>query len=60
MPRAVRESATHTFELSLRVDTVVPGAKGAVSIHPAFGEFGTAPFDFDPDTSNNTSALTVN
>nr|WP_203607307.1 hypothetical protein [Streptomyces sp. SID11385] len=60
LPRAVRESATHTFELSLRVDTVVPGAKGAVSIHPAFGEFGTAPFDFDPDTSNNTSALTVN
>ncbi|MER5990436.1 hypothetical protein [Streptomyces viridosporus] len=37
-----------------RIDTVVPGTTGAVSIHPEFGEFG-----FDPDTTNNTAVLAV-
>jgi hypothetical protein len=43
----------------VRVDTVVPGATGAVSIHPPFGEFGQHPFDFDPDLTNNTAILSV-
>ncbi|SCD69946.1 hypothetical protein GA0115251_119230 [Streptomyces sp. TverLS-915] len=60
LPYWVLENAQRTFALTLRVDTVVPGASGAVSIHPEFGEFGTAPLDFDPDTSNNTAVLTVN
>lgn len=49
-----------TFAFSVRVDTVVPGATGAVSIHPAYGEFGQYPFGFDPDLTNNTASLTVN
>ncbi|MFD7711522.1 hypothetical protein [Streptomyces sp. NPDC059786] len=49
-----------TFAFSVRVDTVVPGATGAVSIHPPYGEFGEYPFDFDPDLANNTAVLAVN
>ncbi|MDQ0792186.1 hypothetical protein [Streptomyces sp. B1I3] len=56
----VLEDARRTFAFSVRVDTVVPGATGAVSIHPAFGEFGEYPFDFDPDLTNNTAVLAVN
>ncbi|MFE6822148.1 CARDB domain-containing protein [Streptomyces sp. NPDC057690] len=56
----VLEDTQRTFAFSVRVDTVVPGATGAVSIHPSFGEFGQPPFDFDPDLTNNTAALTVN
>ena len=37
-----------------RIDTVVPGTTGAVSIHPEFGESG-----FDPDTTNNTAVLAL-
>ncbi|MFE7463201.1 hypothetical protein ACFU6R_03725 [Streptomyces sp. NPDC057499] len=56
----VLEDTQRTFAFSVRVDTVVPGATGAVSIHPAYGEFGTYPFDFDPDLTNNTAVLAVN
>ncbi|MEE1791141.1 hypothetical protein PUR28_10230 [Streptomyces sp. BE308] len=56
----VLEDTRRTFAFSVRVDTVVPGATGAVSIHPPYGEFGGFPFDFDPDLTNNTAALTVN
>ncbi|MFD6533150.1 hypothetical protein [Streptomyces sp. NPDC060184] len=60
LPYWVREDTRHTFTLSLRVTTVVPGATGAVSIHPGYGEFGAPPFGFDPDLTNNTAVLTVN
>ncbi|MGW1428861.1 hypothetical protein ACWD6K_09595 [Streptomyces sp. NPDC002431] len=56
----VMEDTQRTFAFSVRIDTVVPGATGAVSIHPVFGEFGTYPFDFDPDLANNTALLAVN
>ncbi|WP_326700976.1 CalY family protein [Streptomyces sp. NBC_01754] len=56
----VLEDTQRTFAFSVRVDTVLPGATGAVSIHPTFGEFGEYPFDFDPDLTNNTAVLTVN
>ncbi|MFG2350316.1 COG1361 family protein [Streptomyces phaeochromogenes] len=56
----VLEDTQRTFAFSVRVDTVVPGATGAVSIHPPFGEFGQYPFDFDPDLTNNTAVLAVN
>ncbi|MEU3618975.1 hypothetical protein ABZ725_42635 [Streptomyces sp. NPDC006872] len=56
----VLEDTQRTFAFSVSVDTVVPGATGAVSIHPTFGEFGQYPFDFDPDLTNNTAVLTVN
>ncbi|MFF2525280.1 COG1361 family protein [Streptomyces liangshanensis] len=60
LPYWVLEDTRHTLAFSVRVDTVVPGAAGAVSIHPAYGEFGTYPFGFDPDLTNNTAVLTVN
>lgn len=56
----VVQDTQRTFAFSLRVDTVVPGATGAVSIHPMFGEFGAYPFDFDPDATTNTAVLGVN
>ncbi|GAA2343658.1 hypothetical protein OKJ48_13720 [Streptomyces kunmingensis] len=60
LPYWVLEDTRRTFAFSVRVDTVVPGATGAVSIHPPFGEFGERPFDFDPDLTNNTAVLAVN
>ncbi|MFI1031273.1 CARDB domain-containing protein [Streptomyces sp. NPDC020951] len=60
LPYWVLEDTQRTFTFSLRINTVVPGATGAVSIHPAFGEFGEYPFDFDPDLTNNTAVLAVN
>ncbi|MFC9427611.1 hypothetical protein [Streptomyces sp. NPDC056987] len=60
LPYWVLEDTQRTFAFSVRVDTVVPGATGAVSIHPAFGEFGQYPFDFDPDLTNNRAVLAVN
>ncbi|HWU10327.1 MAG TPA: hypothetical protein VN520_28825 [Streptomyces sp.] len=56
----VLEDTRRTFAFSVRVGTVVPGASGAVSIHPPYGEFGEYPFGFDPDLTNNTAVLTVN
>lgn len=60
MPYWVRENTRRAFAFSVRVDTVVPGATGAVSIHPPYGRFGQYPFAFDPDLTNNTAVLTVN
>lgn len=60
LPYWVLEDTQRTFAFSVRVDTVVPGATGAVSIHPNVGEFGEYPFDFDPDLTNNTAVLAVN
>ncbi|MEU7473914.1 hypothetical protein AB0A94_36340 [Streptomyces sp. NPDC044984] len=60
LPYWVLEDTRRTFAFSVRVDTVVPGATGAVSIHPPYGEFGEYPFDFDPDLTDNTAVLTVN
>ncbi|MFE4059185.1 hypothetical protein ACFXP3_23290 [Streptomyces sp. NPDC059096] len=60
LPYWVLEDTRRTFAFSVRVDTVVPGATGAVSIHPAYGEFGQYPFTFDPDLTNNTAVLAVN
>ncbi|GGR77106.1 hypothetical protein GCM10010269_15430 [Streptomyces humidus] len=60
LPYWVLQDTQRTFAFSVRVDTVVPGATGAVSIHPLWGEFGEHPFDFDPDLTDNTAALTVN
>ncbi|MEU2439609.1 CARDB domain-containing protein [Streptomyces rubradiris] len=60
MPYWVLENTRRAFAFSVRVDTVVPGATGAVSIHPPYGRFGEYPFAFDPDLTNNTAVLTVN
>lgn len=55
LPYWVLEDTERSYAFSLRIDTVVPGTTGAVSIHPEFGEF-----EFDPDTTNNTAVLAVN
>ncbi|MET9173483.1 hypothetical protein ABZX64_20835 [Streptomyces misionensis] len=55
LPYWVLENTERSFPFKLRIDTVVPGATGEVGIHPPFGEFA-----HDPDTTNNTAALTVN
>ncbi|MET8170548.1 hypothetical protein ABZT34_41075 [Streptomyces sp. NPDC005329] len=60
LPHWVLEDTQRTFAFSVRVDTMVPGATGAVSIHPSFGEFGEYENTFDPDLTNNTAVLTVN
>ncbi|MFE7927629.1 hypothetical protein ACFU6S_02650 [Streptomyces sp. NPDC057456] len=60
LPYWVLEDTQRTLAFSVRVDTMVPGATGAVSIHPSFGEFGEYENTFDPDLTNNTAVLTVN
>ncbi|MFF1448523.1 hypothetical protein ACFVYF_10265 [Streptomyces sp. NPDC058274] len=55
LPYWVLENAERGYAFKLRVDSVVPGTTGAVSIHPDFGEFR-----YDPDTTNNTAVLAVN
>ncbi|GAA2439502.1 hypothetical protein GCM10010405_23560 [Streptomyces macrosporus] len=55
LPYWVLENTERSYVFSLRIDTVVPGTTGAVSIHPGFGEF-----PFDPDTTDNTAVLAVN
>ncbi|MEU6815620.1 hypothetical protein [Streptomyces sp. NPDC046860] len=57
LPYWVLEDTRRTFTFSVRIDTVVPGATGAVSIHPPYGE---RPLGFDPDLTNNTATLAVN
>ncbi|MGW2823625.1 hypothetical protein ACWC24_21920 [Streptomyces sp. NPDC001443] len=60
LPYWVLADTQRTYAFSVRIDTVVPGATGAVSIHPAYGEFGQWPYDFDPNLTNNTAVLAVN
>ncbi|MER5197066.1 hypothetical protein [Streptomyces sp. NPDC002884] len=60
LPYWVLEDTQRTFAFPVRIDTVVPGATGAVSIHPSFGEFGEYENTFDPDLTNNTAVLAVN
>ncbi|GGY97340.1 hypothetical protein [Streptomyces poonensis] len=54
LPYWVLEDTERSYDFSLRIDTVVPGTTGAVSIHPDFGEF-----TFDPDAGNNTAVMAV-
>ncbi|WP_053912710.1 hypothetical protein VM636_00230 [Streptomyces sp. SCSIO 75703] len=51
----VLEDTERSYDFSLRIDSVIPGVTGAVSIHPEFGDF-----TYDPDASNNTAVLKVN
>ena len=56
LPYWVSESAEIAYAFKLRVDTVVPGASGAVTVRPERGDG----FPFDPDGSNNSASLVVN
>ncbi|MGW3268324.1 hypothetical protein [Streptomyces sp. NPDC001056] len=55
LPYWVLENTERSFAFTLRIDTVVRGATGEVSIHPPVGEF-----PHDPDGTNNTAVLAVN
>ncbi|WP_323186592.1 hypothetical protein [Streptomyces sp. NBC_00878] len=56
LPHWVTENSETTYDFRLRVDTVVPGASGAVTLRPEWGEG----FPFDPDSTNNSASLVVN
>ncbi|MEU9865938.1 hypothetical protein AB0D99_34245 [Streptomyces sp. NPDC047971] len=57
LPMWVAEKQTATFPFELRIDTVVRGAKGAVTLKPPYGD---APLAFDPNSANNTAKLVLN
>ncbi|MFE5481222.1 hypothetical protein [Streptomyces sp. NPDC056527] len=57
LPMWVAEKQTVTFPFELRIDTVVRGAKGAVTLKPPYGD---APFAFDPNVANNDAKLVLN
>lgn len=56
LPIWVAEKQTVTFPFDLRVDTVVTGAKGAITLNPPYG----TGFPFDPNADNNTAKLVLN
>ncbi|MFG2329649.1 hypothetical protein ACGFMM_08480 [Streptomyces sp. NPDC048604] len=56
LPIWVAEKQTVTFPFELRVDTVVTGAKGAITLKPPYG----TGFAFDPNTANNQAKLVLN
>ncbi|WP_432102930.1 hypothetical protein [Streptomyces sp. bgisy091] len=57
MPYWVLEDTVRTFRFSLRVDTVVPDAKGRVALKPVISGVG---FPYDPKPGNNKGWVTVN
>ncbi len=57
MPYWVLEDTVRTFRFDLRVDTVVPDAKGQVALRPVIRGTG---FPHDPKPRNNTGWVTVN
>ncbi|MGW1510924.1 hypothetical protein [Streptomyces sp. NPDC002394] len=57
LPVWVAERQTVALPFDLRIDTVVTGAKGAVTLKPPYG---TQPFPFDPNTANNQAKLVLN
>lgn len=57
LPMWVAEKQTVTFPFELRIDTVVPGAKGAVVLKPPYGD---APLPFDPNPANDKAKLVLN
>ncbi|MGW1297716.1 hypothetical protein [Streptomyces sp. NPDC002533] len=57
MPYWVLENTVRTFRFDLRVDTVVPDARGQVALRPVITGAG---FPHDPKPGNNTGWVTVN
>lgn len=56
LPIWVAEKQTVTFGFDLRVDTVVTGAKGAITLKPPYG----TSFPFDPNAANHQAKLVLN
>ncbi|MEU6882096.1 CARDB domain-containing protein [Streptomyces sp. NPDC046712] len=56
LPIWVAEKQTVTFPFDLRVDTVVTGAKGAITLKPSYG----SGFPHDPNAANNKAKLVLN
>jgi hypothetical protein len=57
LPMWVAEKQTVAFPFELRIDTVVTGAKGAITLKPPYGD---APLPFDPNVGNNKAKLVLN
>jgi len=57
MPYWVLENTVRTFRFDLRVDTVVPDAKGRLALQPVITGTG---FPHDPKPGNNKGWVTVN
>ncbi|MEU4268708.1 hypothetical protein [Streptomyces sp. NPDC026092] len=57
LPMWVAEKQTVTFPFQLRIDTVIRGAKGAITLKQAYGD---GPFPFDPNPTNNQAKLVLN
>ncbi|MFE0695035.1 hypothetical protein [Streptomyces sp. NPDC058869] len=57
MPYWVLEDTVRTFRFDLRIDTVVPDARGQVALRPVITGAG---FPHDPKLGNNTGWVTVN
>ncbi|MFC9132526.1 hypothetical protein ACFT4A_37615 [Streptomyces sp. NPDC057099] len=56
-PIPLRDGASHTFEIPLRIDRVVPGARGTVATADDDPELSIR--KFDPDLSNNRAEIVV-
>ncbi|MER7537195.1 hypothetical protein ABTX77_20780 [Streptomyces sp. NPDC097704] len=56
LPMWVAEKQGVTFPFELRVDRVVTGAKGAITLNPPYG----TGFPFDPNALNNKAKLVLN
>ncbi|MGW0866186.1 hypothetical protein [Streptomyces sp. NPDC002611] len=57
-PIHLRDGASHTFEIPLRIDRVVPGARSTVATADDDPELSIR--KFDPDLSNNSAEIVVN
>ncbi|MFF9016361.1 hypothetical protein ACF09C_25750 [Streptomyces sp. NPDC014870] len=57
LPIWVAEKQVVTFPFQLRIDTVITGAKGAITLKPPYGD---GPLPFDPNVRNNQSKLVLN
>ncbi|MGW2558263.1 hypothetical protein ACWCXB_03250 [Streptomyces sp. NPDC001514] len=58
LPLWVAEKQTVTFPFELRIDTVVPGAVGKITLMHPYGT--TQPLPFDPNVDNNKARLVLN
>ncbi|MER6997508.1 hypothetical protein [Streptomyces sp. NPDC000410] len=57
LPLWVAERQTVTFPFELRIDTVIPGSTGQVTLRSAYG---SQPLPYDPNTANNKAKLVLN
>ncbi|MEE1755762.1 hypothetical protein [Streptomyces sp. SP18CS02] len=57
LPMWVAEKQTVTFPFELRIDTVIPGSVGKVTLTPPWGD---QPLPFDPNRANDKARVVLN